>query len=159
MNLVIDIGNTQTKCGIFQDKKLVAKFIFKSLSKKNLETVLKKFPVTYSILSTVADYDKAVDVFLKSKSLLIYLNHKTKLPIKNLYATPATLGLDRLANVVAAASLFPNKNCLAIDAGTCIKFDFINDKKEYLTGNFLKTVSRFFFESDLKINFAINFLF
>jgi type III pantothenate kinase len=39
-----------------------------------------------------------------------------------------------VANVVGAASLFPKQNCLITDAGTCIKFDFINAKKQYLGG-------------------------
>lgn len=134
MNLVIDIGNTQTKCGVFSGKKLVGKFIFKTFSKSNLQSIFKKHSVTHCILSTVAAYDTSVDAFLKSNSKTIYLNHKTKLPIKNLYATPGTLGLDRLANVVGAYCMFQKHNSLIIDAGTCIKFDFINNKKEYLGG-------------------------
>jgi type III pantothenate kinase len=39
-----------------------------------------------------------------------------------------------LANAVGAARIFPGKNCLVIDAGTCIKYDFVNAKGEYLGG-------------------------
>lgn len=62
------------------------------------------------------------------------LNEKTKLPLKNRYKTPGTLGKDRLATAVGANYLFPSRNVLAIDAGTCIKYDFVNSKNEYLGG-------------------------
>jgi type III pantothenate kinase len=36
---------------------------------------------------------------------------------------------------VGAASLFPNRNLLSIQAGTCLVFDFVNEKGEYLGGS------------------------
>ena len=45
------------------------------------------------------------------------------------------MGVDRLAAVVGATVLFPNQNVLTIDAGTCITYDFINDKACYLGGS------------------------
>ncbi|MDQ3192959.1 MAG: type III pantothenate kinase, partial [Bacteroidota bacterium] len=50
------------------------------------------------------------------------------------YLSPETLGKDRLAAVAGASLVFPNVNVLVIDAGTCIKYDFINNKSEYLGG-------------------------
>ena len=61
-------------------------------------------------------------------------NKLAKIPIVNNYKTPKTLGDDRLANVVGASVLFPNKNVLTIDCGTCIKFDLINKEKQYNGG-------------------------
>src|SRR5205085_7383734 len=57
------------------------------------------------------------------------------LPFKNLYKTPTTLGRDRVANVAAAVNLFPQKNILIIDAGTCLKFDFVDSKRKYHGGS------------------------
>ena len=56
------------------------------------------------------------------------------MPFKNLYATPKTLGIDRIALVSASVNNYPDKNVLIIDAGTCITYDFITDKNEYLGG-------------------------
>ena len=44
------------------------------------------------------------------------------------------MGDDRLANVVGANHLFPEKNVLTIDCGTCIKFDAITQAGEYKGG-------------------------
>jgi type III pantothenate kinase len=52
----------------------------------------------------------------------------------NAYASPETLGNDRLANAVAASALYPSRNVLILDAGTCIKYDFISAEKIYTGG-------------------------
>ena len=57
------------------------------------------------------------------------------MPFKNLYKTPHTLGLDRIALVTAAVKNYPDKNVLVIDAGTSITFDFKNEHEEYLGGS------------------------
>jgi type III pantothenate kinase len=57
------------------------------------------------------------------------------LPIKNNYATPATLGKDRLAGAVAAKFFFPNEHCLVIDCGTSTTYNFVTDKGEFLGGS------------------------
>jgi len=44
------------------------------------------------------------------------------------------LGKDRIAAVTGAWSMFPAKNILAIDAGTCITYDLITSNGEYLGG-------------------------
>ena len=59
----------------------------------------------------------------------------TPIPIENLYLTKDTLGVDRLANAVAANSIFPQRNVLVVDCGTCVKYDFVNHKNQYLGGS------------------------
>ena len=39
-----------------------------------------------------------------------------------------------MAGVCGAATLFPNTNCLVIDAGTCITYDFIDAEKNLGNG-------------------------
>jgi type III pantothenate kinase len=56
------------------------------------------------------------------------------LPLKNQYKTPQTLGVDRIAAAAGAAFLYPNKNCLTVDIGTCITYDIIDESGSYLGG-------------------------
>jgi type III pantothenate kinase len=63
------------------------------------------------------------------------LDHSTPVPIKNLYATPETLGYDRLAAAVGAAAMFPGKNVLIVDFGTAITYDIVTAAGEFLGGN------------------------
>ena len=50
-------------------------------------------------------------------------------------ASPKTLGKDRLALAAAAASEFKNQNTLVLDAGTCLTYEMVNSKNEYLGGD------------------------
>ena len=81
-------------------------------------------------------------IFQKKRSYLyrsdietIILDHQTKVPFKNQYKTPETLGVDRIALVSSAAIQYPKENALIIDVGSCITYDFLNSKNEYLGGS------------------------
>jgi len=135
MNLTIDSGNTSAKLMIFNRDKVKKSLFLKKLTLKDLKKIFSDFEIQSSILSAVVETEKSNLDFLRSNSSFIRLNSSTKLPIKNKYQTPATLGTARLASVIGASALFPGVNVLVIDVGTCIKYDFINSKKEYLGGS------------------------
>jgi len=135
MNLTIDIGNSQTKILVFQDTFPVYRHACKNLTRQLIERILKKLPVTHIMLSSVVELKKPIIDYLKSLKNFEILSSKSRLPIKNKYRTPDTLGTDRLSSVIAGAFLFPGKNVLVVDLGTCIKYDFINDDGEYLGGS------------------------
>jgi type III pantothenate kinase len=65
----------------------------------------------------------------------VILDHHTKIPVKNKYDTPETLGKDRIAAVSAAYKLFTKNNHLVIDIGTCMTLDFVTKAGNYLGGN------------------------
>ena len=136
MNLVIDIGNSRIKAGVFAHGKLLQSIAFESFSLKSLQTFLKKYPaIKNAILCMVTDYPTGLITFLKKNFHLIELSEKTPLPFRNNYKTPKTLGKDRLAAVAGAQYLFPKKNLLVINAGTCITYDFIDSKGVYQGGS------------------------
>src|SRR5690606_18822630 len=58
----------------------------------------------------------------------------TPVPFKNLYKTPETLGLDRIALVASAFEKYPEKNILIVDAGTSITYDFLDKEGNYHGG-------------------------
>ncbi len=136
MNLIIDIGNTRTKVGVFSGEKLLKKGILdKGWSMKALDQWLGKKKIKHAAVSTTAGINKNIEQALNKRFYYLRLSHKTALPITNAYKTPETLGRDRLSVAVAAADLFPKKNCLIIDAGTCITYDFIDKKGVYHGGS------------------------
>ena len=135
MNLVIDIGNTLTKTAVFNGDKVSSFSSFDKFSVNEIKELISKNPSSKNvILSSVTNHDKSISEFLNSKCKFIELTHETRTPIENLYQSKKTLGKDRLACIAGANSLFKNKNVLAIDAGTCIKYDFVNAKNQYLGG-------------------------
>ncbi|MBO7493319.1 MAG: type III pantothenate kinase [Bacteroidales bacterium] len=136
MDLVIDIGNTLQKLAVFSEKSVLLDFFSeKNLSISLLETLLSQYPIKYTIVSSVREDDDLVLHWLENNTQLIRFTPSCRLPIRIKYATPETLGTDRIANAVGANALYPNKNVLSIMAGTCLVTDFVNDKGEYLGGS------------------------
>ncbi len=86
------------------------------------------------IIGTVVDSYKPFYDSLGSKKKIILFESSTPVPLKNLYESAATLGSDRLAASIGAFALYPNQNVLTIDAGTCIKYNFVNSDNEYIGG-------------------------
>ena len=137
MNLVIDVGNTRTKIGIFAGDKLIEQVGFAELTPDSLSQVCAKYPELKSaILSAVKGYSQKIVADLERlKIKFIELDHETPLPIANLYKTPKTLGKDRLAAAIGANKKYPNQNVLIVDAGTAITFDLVTAKNEFFGGN------------------------
>ena len=135
MNLVIDIGNTKVKVAVFELDTIITTIVCDEINfLEELKKISNKYPVTQSIVSSVKDIKLKYLKELNKLPLLVTLNNNTPLPFKNLYASPSTLGNDRIALAAAAVCIYPLKNTLVIDAGTCITYDFINAKNEYLGG-------------------------
>lgn len=124
MNLVIDFGNTNIKCGVFNDNHLIKQLSFVELSE--LRAFIKQ-DIYYQIgvCSVNQDKEDVIKAIPELKGVL-FLNHKTRTPLQVDYDTPETLGMDRLAAAVGATTIFPNKPLLVIDAGTCITYDLIS---------------------------------
>ena len=102
---------------------------------EQLEGVLKAWEdheFDHCLISSV----KWTDSELKSRIPFdfIYLSHETALPIENNYGSPATLGLDRIAAAIGAWSMVAAKPILAIDMGSCITFDLVDQSGTYLGG-------------------------
>ncbi len=136
MNLIIDIGNTRTKLAIFKDDKIELKEIWEDWNLADLKKFLKKQDGIQRIaVSSVSFVWEDVNEFLLNNYFFLNLTETTPLPIQNNYATPKTLGKDRLAAVVGAHALYPDANCLVIDAGTCITYDLISSDGIFLGGN------------------------
>ncbi|WP_370477050.1 type III pantothenate kinase [Tamlana flava] len=136
MNLIIDVGNTFVKLAVFKSNRLMDKT---SVGLDSIIAEIKQLKGNFrglkrAIVSSVGRLnDEDVDTIGKIFDLLI-LDSETRLPFTNLYKTPKTLGVDRMALVSASVNQFPENNTLVIDAGTCITYDFVNAKNEYLGG-------------------------
>ena len=137
MNLVIDIGNSLTKVGIFDEGELVETINYDIFDISRLAALRRIYSgLNKAILSSVAVLDAGLlKVLFDQFDLFIEFNHHTPVPIENLYESKETLGVDRVAAAVGAISLFPRRNLLVIDAGTAITFDLVDNNNRFLGGN------------------------
>ncbi|MDZ4203251.1 MAG: type III pantothenate kinase [Bacteroidales bacterium] len=135
-HIVIDFGNTLKKIAVFHDEELASLQTFRSKEFRRVERYLLSLPRGSScIISSVIDYPPHFSATLKGCFNTVFLTHETPIPLRISYATPQTLGKDRIAAAVAAWHMFPHKNLLVIDAGTAITLDFVSQHGEYLGGS------------------------
>jgi type III pantothenate kinase len=134
MRLVIDIGNTRVKAALFEQNELKHFFVYTNTEEFLQSQIMEKYKIDNCILVTVID---GIEVFMeeikRKTSVLIYTT-LTATPLKNFYQTIETLGGDRLVGAVAGNFLYPHQPVLVIDAGTCIKYNFVNAYNEFIGG-------------------------
>ena len=136
MNLIIDIGNSVAKLAVFDSNEIVEVHHCSNQLLEQLPGLCNRYVIEKGILSSVITLSEECKKQLDELNIpIIELDYRTPVPIKNLYQTPQTLGMDRLAAVVGANSIQPGKPLLVIDAGTCITYDFIDEKGQYHGGN------------------------
>lgn len=131
-NLILDFGNTFLKYGVFEENNLKQQGILADLDA--LEKLVAELKPENLAISSVSLQSEEVLKRVGVSGKKVVLTHETKLPITNLYQTPETLGKDRLAAVLGAFYLFPKTDCLVIDAGTCITYDFLDAEGNYHGG-------------------------
>ena len=134
-NLAIDVGNTLVKAAVFEQATLLNTY---ADSIENISLILRKILIEHSqishvIISSVVD-NKDFLKKIPKKVQVLELTATTPVGFRNLYETPHTLGIDRIALVSGAINEFAHANVLVIDAGTCITYDMVTKNKEYLGG-------------------------
>jgi type III pantothenate kinase len=125
LNLCIDIGNTSAKTGIFELNDLL-EVKYKVSDRGILKMVTETRPENVLISSVRKGIGKIVEKTNRISNTIV-LDHQTPVPIESQYQTKHTLGVDRVASVVGAKYLYPVKNCLVIDLGTCITYDLVDE--------------------------------
>ncbi len=128
MNLVLDFGNTTTKVGLFKNNQLVEELRF--TDHQEVLAYIEQSDYKHALLASVSDRH----IYIASDKNIEVLNTTTPLPFQINYETPETLGADRLAAAAGAQTYFPNKNCLVIDSGTCITYEFLSADNIYQGG-------------------------
>jgi type III pantothenate kinase len=136
MLLVIDVGNTQIKAAVFEQNTLLKKEIIAYEDWQiSLKKVIKNFSeISILVVASVGKLEKSDFLTLDSGLNVYFITRESKFPFNNLYASPTTLGIDRMILASGAVLKYPNKNRLVIDAGTCITYDFIDSNDNYLGG-------------------------
>ncbi len=132
----LDFGNTKKKIAIFHDDQIVHVVELHEPEIETLQNLLQQYQPQKSILSSVVQHDKEIEVLLQKHTQFILLNHLVKLPFVLPFIKKETIGADRLALMAATRHLNKrNANFLIISLGTCITYNFMNTKKIFLGGS------------------------
>lgn len=147
MLLVVDVGNTNTVIGLFDNDQLICDWRIRStarITEDEFHIVISNLFQSRKI--NPADIQKTVISCVVPPMMKIlddycvkYLGHapcwidaaSVKMPI--LYDNPEEVGADRLVNGIAAYHIY-RTSLIVIDFGTATTFDVITAKGEYLGG-------------------------
>ena len=148
MILVIDIGNTSTNIGIFeQSGNLVYSFKMASdrkrsedeyglmlhyfISNSGLAEKIDGAIISSVVVTLTERYQKAIEKYLDIVPKIV--NHKINTGVKICIDKPEEIGADRIAN---GCAVFKNYKlpAIVVDFGTSTNFDIINDKGEFIGG-------------------------
>lgn len=136
MILTVDVGNTRIKAAVFEGSTVLENFSFdKSKLTEKIEKILEKFSNCSDLVAaSVGEIEKESFLAFEKQLRVHFFTHEDVFPFHNKYATPKTLGIDRMILAAGATLQFPKQNRLVIDAGTCITYDFIDENDNYLGG-------------------------
>lgn len=136
MNLVIDVGNTRMKYAFFDGKRLVEMKCGVEDLVRDVEKYKKKGERISLLLSgsgVISDVMRSLLMEMTDEGMEICPGMPLPLPIA--YATPETLGIDRVAVCLGALQLYPGRPLLVIDSGTCVTFNYVNEEGVFIGGN------------------------
>jgi type III pantothenate kinase len=134
--LCLDFGNTRRKAAIFiNGKQTVTIPLPDDHLPEAIQKVLDEYAPQQSILSSVIHHAPEIETLLQDRTQFHLLSAATsKLNFTTPVGKPETIGADRLALCASAVLLQPNCNNLVIGLGTCITYNFLNVKNEFLGG-------------------------
>lgn len=145
MLLAIDVGNTNTVLGLYDDKKLIQHWRVKTDSSSTADELILTFngllkdqpQVTgISLCSTVPSVLREMRWMLEryfpnTKTVIIEPGTKTGVPI--ITDNPKEVGADRIANSLAVFERHGGPS-VVVDFGTSTNFDVVSEKGEFLGG-------------------------
>lgn len=135
-NLAIDRGNTSVKFSVLEGGKVVLTERFERLTAEIVSAYKKRFDIGGVIYSSVAGNDTEEIALLESVfDRCLVLNSSLPMPLSIDYATPHTLGADRMAVAVGALAAYPGRDLLVVDSGTAITLDLVTADGCFRGGN------------------------
>jgi len=149
MILTIDVGNTSTACGLFEDDECVLRFrratdinsssdeigiFLRSALRENGYDwqKIQKIGCCSVVPAVNHSLSRACVKYLGHEPLFIQAGIKTGLKLR--YSNPKEIGADLIAAAMGAVAEYPAKNLIIIDMGTAITAELVSKNKEFLGG-------------------------
>jgi type III pantothenate kinase len=148
MLLVIDVGNTNTVLGLFDEEKLVHDWRIRTVVDHTVDEYgmliynlyktsrISSREIQNIIISCVVPpmlniLEPLCQKYFNIKPLIVGPGVKTGMPI--FYDNPKEVGADRIVNAVAGFEKY-KRDLIIVDFGTATTFDYVSNKGEYMGG-------------------------
>lgn len=148
MLLVIDVGNTNVKLGVFRGAELLEQWRLPTDLQKafaeygeDIQNLLERAGIALQEIEGIAitsvvpplkyPLHQIARVWFRLTPL--YMDPSTDTGLKILYDTPSELGTDRIVGAVAAVAKY-GAPCIVVDCGTATTFNAVNAAHEFIGG-------------------------
>ncbi len=147
MLLVIDVGNTNTVLGLYEEARAVRTFRIRTVKDRTadeigilvhslferagLEPEVEAAIVSCVVPDTLSAFLAMCRSYFDLEALVVGPGIRTGMPI--LADNPREVGADRIVNSVAAFARVQGP-CIVVDFGTATTFDCVSGRGEYLGG-------------------------
>lgn len=125
--LTIDQGNTAAKVKVIHNLHTVCAHVSPEPDVELVAGLIERFGIEAGVYCSIGKIDIRLAETLRCllSGRLLVITHETPVPVKIDYASPSSLGPDRLAALCGAAALWPGKAMVVADAGTCLTLDLL----------------------------------
>ena len=143
MLLAVDVGNTQTVLGLFDDSRLGEHWRVATEVRRTGDEIgvmldgfldfdgIDGLCLSSTVPPLVREYEIVAERWVRAELLVVGPGVRTGLPIR--YDDPREVGPDRIANSVAARERY-GAPCIVVDFGTSTNFDVVSADGEYVGG-------------------------
>ncbi|HBE44321.1 MAG TPA: type III pantothenate kinase [Deltaproteobacteria bacterium] len=149
MLLVIDIGNTNTVVGVYNEEKLLNHWRLNTVIQKSVDeyamfinSLLSIEGITFKLIDSaiiscvvpplLIPFEIVCRKYIGIMPIVVEPGIKTGMPI--LYENPSEVGADRIVNAIAGYEKY-KRSLVIVDFGTATTFDYITPKGEYAGGS------------------------
>jgi type III pantothenate kinase len=133
MILCFDFGNTRLKYALIDGSIIQETGFITDMSLASIAEITSTHPISFVAICSVIEIPDAIIDFLKA-NFHVHLIAKEDASIRFSAYDTSTLGLDRLILAEACLDEFPGQNSLCICLGTCITYNLISSKGEFIGG-------------------------
>jgi type III pantothenate kinase len=148
MLLVVDVGNTNTVLGIFDEEQLVHDWRIRTVVDHTVDEYgmliynlyktsrissrkIKDIIISCVVPPMLNILEPLCQKYFNLKPLIVGPGVKTGMPI--FYDNPKEVGADRIVNAVAGFEKY-KRDLIIVDFGTATTFDYVSNKGEYMGG-------------------------
>ena len=143
MLLAVDVGNTQTVFGLFDDSRLGEHWRVATDVRRTGDEIgvmldgfldfdrIEGVCLASTVPPLLREYEIVAERWVRAELLALGPGVKTGIPIR--YDDPREVGPDRIANAVAARERY-GVPCVVVDFGTSTNFDVVSPEGEYVGG-------------------------
>jgi type III pantothenate kinase len=143
MLLAVDVGNTQTVFGLYDDARLNDNWRVATEPERTGDELgvllggfldveaLDGICLSCTVPSLVRSYEEFAERWARARLLAVGPGVRTGIPLR--YDDPREVGPDRIVNALAARERY-GAPCIVVDFGTSTNFDVVSPAGEYVGG-------------------------